>query len=74
MVKTKTARYYPNGAFAAQVLGGVNSDNVGRTGLELEYNSVLAGVKDVLSGPRTVTETLSQAVRPSTTSRRMVRA
>lgn len=45
MVKTKTARYYPNGAFAAQVLGGVNSDNVGRTGLELEYNSVLAGVK-----------------------------
>lgn len=45
MVKTKTSRYYPNGAFAAQILGGVNADNVGRTGLELEYNSVLAGVK-----------------------------
>ena len=45
LVKTKTARYYPNGAFAAQILGGVNADNVGRTGLELEYNSTLAGVK-----------------------------
>lgn len=44
-VKTKTTRYYPNGAFAAQVLGGVNSENVGRSGLEYEYNSVLAGVK-----------------------------
>ena len=44
-VKTKVARYYPNGAFAAQILGGVNADNVGRSGLEYEYNSVLAGVK-----------------------------
>ncbi len=44
-VKTKPARYYPNGAFAAQILGGVGSDNVGRSGLEYEYNSVLAGVK-----------------------------
>lgn len=45
VVKTKAARYYPNGAFAAQVLGGVNSDNVGRSGLEYEYNSELAGIK-----------------------------
>ena len=45
VVKTKAARYYPNGAFAAQVLGGVNSDNAGRSGLEYEYNSTLAGVK-----------------------------
>lgn len=44
-VKTNVARYYPNGAFAAQLLGGVNSENTGRTGLEYEYNSVLAGVK-----------------------------
>lgn len=44
-VKTKVARYYPNGAFAAQLLGGVDSENKGRTGLEFEYNSVLAGVK-----------------------------
>lgn len=45
MVKTKPGRYYPNGAFAAQILGGVSSDNVGRSGLEYEYNSVLAGIK-----------------------------
>jgi len=45
VVKTKAARYYPNGSFAANVLGGVDSDNVGRVGLEYEYNSVLAGVK-----------------------------
>ena len=45
MVKTRTARYYPNGAFAAQILGGVNADNAGRSGLEYEYNSTLAGIK-----------------------------
>ena len=45
IVKTRSARYYPNGAFAAQVLGGVNKDNAGRSGLEYEYNSTLAGIK-----------------------------
>jgi len=45
VVKTRAARYYPNGAFAAQVLGGVNKDNVGRSGLEYEYNATLAGIK-----------------------------
>lgn len=45
VVKTQISRYYPNKAFAAQVLGSVNSENSGRTGLEYEYNSVLAGVK-----------------------------
>ncbi|NLY87605.1 MAG: PASTA domain-containing protein [Clostridiales bacterium] len=45
VVKTKAARYYPNGAFAAQVMGGVNADNMGRTGLEYQYNSELSGVK-----------------------------
>ena len=45
VVKTRAARYYPNGAFAAQVIGGVNKDNVGRSGLEYEYNSTLAGIK-----------------------------
>lgn len=44
-VKTKVTRYYPNGAFASQLLGGVDSENKGRTGLEYEYNSVLAGIK-----------------------------
>ena len=55
VVKTKVSRYYPNGAFASQLLGGVNSENTGRTGLEYEYNSVLAGVKG-----RTVKTTDSQ--------------
>ena len=45
IVKTRSARYYPNGAFAAQVLGGVNKDNAGRSGLEYEYNSTLSGIK-----------------------------
>ena len=45
VIKTRIARYYPNGAFAAQILGGVNADNVGRSGLEFEYNTELAGVK-----------------------------
>lgn len=45
VVKTKVARNYPNGAFAAQLLGGVNSENTGRSGLEYEYNTVLAGIK-----------------------------
>ncbi|MBR1985520.1 MAG: PASTA domain-containing protein [Mogibacterium sp.] len=45
VVKTRAARYYPNGPFAAQVLGGVNKDNAGRSGLEYEYNATLAGVK-----------------------------
>lgn len=44
VVQTEVSRYYPNGAFAAQVLGSVNSENSGRTGLEYEYNTVLAGV------------------------------
>lgn len=45
VVKTKVTRSYPNGAFAAQLLGGVNSDNNGLMGLEYEYNSTLSGVK-----------------------------
>ena len=45
VIKTKVARYYPNGAFAAQVLGGVDASNSGRSGLEYQYNSELAGVK-----------------------------
>ena len=36
VVKTKVTRSYPNGAFAAQLLGGVNSDNNGLMGLEYE--------------------------------------
>lgn len=43
-VRTKVSRHYTNGAFAAHVLGGVNENGIGRTGLEYQYNGVLAGV------------------------------
>ncbi len=39
-----TMRYYPLGTFASQVLGSVNDDNEGRTGLEYQYNDYLSGV------------------------------
>ena len=45
VVKTKISRYYPNETFAAQVLGGVDANNNGRSGLEYQYESELAGVK-----------------------------
>ena len=38
-----TTRYYPNGTLAAHVLGFTGSDGAGQYGLELQYNSVLAG-------------------------------
>ncbi|MEG1870740.1 MAG: stage V sporulation protein D, partial [Peptostreptococcaceae bacterium] len=37
-------RYYPNGNYLAQVLGSVNTDGQGLTGVELEYNQYLAGI------------------------------
>lgn len=37
-------RYYPNGAFAAQLLGSVTDDNNGLAGIELRYNKYLKGV------------------------------
>ncbi|MBR4409789.1 MAG: PASTA domain-containing protein [Firmicutes bacterium] len=39
-----TRRYYSLGNFASQVLGSVNDDNAGRTGIELEYDQYLSGV------------------------------
>lgn len=39
-----TKRYYPLGNFASQVLGSVNIDNEGRTGIEQEYDEYLSGV------------------------------
>jgi cell division protein FtsI (penicillin-binding protein 3) len=43
-------RYYPSGALAAQVVGVVNVDGVGITGLERQYDQSLAGTP----GARTV--------------------
>ncbi len=38
-------RYYPMGAFLAHTLGSVTDDNTGLSGLELQYNQYLSGVK-----------------------------
>ena len=37
-------RYYPMGDFLSHVLGSVNADNKGLSGLELEYDDYLAGI------------------------------
>ncbi len=39
----ESKRYYPQGSLAAQLLGFVGTDNVGLAGLELQYESTLAG-------------------------------
>jgi cell division protein FtsI/penicillin-binding protein 2 len=38
-------RLYPQGALAAQVLGGVGMDNKGQGGIELKYEAVLKGTQ-----------------------------
>lgn len=43
-IAENTKRYYPLGNFASQVLGSVNDDNEGRSGIEQEYNEYLSGV------------------------------
>jgi len=43
-LEKESKRYYPQGALAAQVIGFVGTDNVGLSGLELQYDSDLAGV------------------------------
>jgi len=43
IISSDTKRYYPNGNFLAHVLGFLNSDGQGMAGLELQYNSLLAG-------------------------------
>ena len=42
-IQEDSSRTYPMGAFAAHVIGGTTDDNVGLSGLELQYNSVLSG-------------------------------
>lgn len=47
VISSDTKRYYPNGDFAAHVIGHTNSDGDGLTGLELYYNKYLAGVPGI---------------------------
>ncbi len=41
-------RVYPYGSLASQVLGVVNADNEGITGIELQYNDILSGENGTL--------------------------
>ena len=43
-VMPSTKREYPNGTLAANVMGMVNDENTGQSGLELEYNNYLSGI------------------------------
>lgn len=51
-LQTEPKRVYPQGNLAAQVLGVVGVDNNGLSGLELEFNSQLAGKPGVLVAER----------------------
>jgi cell division protein FtsI/penicillin-binding protein 2 len=42
-LQKESKRYYPQGSLAAQVIGFVGTDNVGLSGLELQYDTTLAG-------------------------------
>jgi len=44
-LQKESKRYYPQGKLASQVIGYVGTDNVGLAGLELQYDSILAGVQ-----------------------------
>ncbi len=43
LILQDTKRYYPEGDFAASLLGFTNVDNAGMAGLELKYNTALTG-------------------------------
>lgn len=43
-ISPSTKREYPNGTLAANVMGMVNNENTGQSGLELEYNNYLSGI------------------------------
>ncbi len=43
-IEEASSRNYPLNTFASHVIGSVNSDNNGQSGIELEYNKYLSGV------------------------------
>ena len=43
-ISEDTKRYYPLGSFASHLIGSVTDDNVGLSGIELQYNEYLTGV------------------------------
>lgn len=44
-LEKESKRFYPQGSLAAHVVGYVGTDNVGLTGIELQYDAALAGEK-----------------------------
>lgn len=44
VISINPKRYYPNNNFLAHALGSVNLDNIGLSGVELQYNSELTGI------------------------------
>lgn len=44
IVDEDTKRYYPNQNLAAQVIGAIGNDNIGKAGAELQFNEYLQGV------------------------------
>ena len=55
-------RVYPYGNLASQVLGVVNVDNDGLTGLEKQYNKLLTGTNGSLVRDARGTAAISRAV------------
>ncbi len=48
LINQDTKRYYPEGEFLASVLGFTNVDNLGVSGIELEYDEILQGEKGLV--------------------------
>lgn len=47
LISSDTKRYYKNGDFLSQVLGHTTSDGIGLTGVEKQYDTILAGIPGV---------------------------
>lgn len=45
VISEDTKRYYPNGTLLSHVLGTINADGDGRSGIELQYNEFLKGIE-----------------------------
>ncbi len=56
-MKEDTKRYYPYGSLASTVIGFVNSENIGGTGIESQYNKVLSGTPGMVVSAKTALNT-----------------
>ncbi|MGL5576849.1 MAG: stage V sporulation protein D [Sarcina sp.] len=69
MVSADTVRYYPNDELLSHVIGTTNSDGKGLTGVELMYDSVLAGkpgvrITEIAKDGYDITDTISRFIPP----------